>query len=518
MRQSDQILDISGVDRTVNIAPGVSMLAVLSKLNYKPWFALAEFVDNAVQSAIDNYGAMLRTDGAEYILRVDIDVDPAGDGRITVRDNAAGIARGDFGRAFRPAAVPPDRSGLSEFGMGMKSAACWFARKWSVRTTSIDDSNVYSVHFDVEEIVRDQIEELDISSESATAESHFTEVVLDGLYHLPVKRSLGKIKQHLTDIYRVLTRDNKLDLRFNGEPLVHTPVRVLEAPYFRQPASESVEWIKAISFDFGGGLEVRGFAALREVGSTSNAGFSLFRRGRVIEGSGDEGYRPQTIFGGGNSYRSQRLFGELNLEGFSVSHTKDGFQWDDNEESFLALLKDELDEFPIPLLRQAEGFRKNEPTRSQASATRQAVNNTSQAIEANLPVIIPVVAALESDYHTEIRDEGESGPRRAVSFDLKGQRWMIEIEVRSEPANDGWFTRTINTDEPSSVSIRLRINTAHPFVVRFGQRDSESLEVVLRMATAIAVGETIARQSDVKQAGVVTRNINEVLSRALSGP
>jgi hypothetical protein len=36
----------------VSIRPGVGILSVLRHLNYKPWFALAEFVDNAVQSYI----------------------------------------------------------------------------------------------------------------------------------------------------------------------------------------------------------------------------------------------------------------------------------------------------------------------------------------------------------------------------------------------------------------------------------------------------------------------------------
>src|SRR5271155_4566393 len=110
--------------RTVNIRPGISVLSILRHLNYRPWFALAEFVDNAVQSFVANRAALQALHGPGFKLKVEINVDPTPPARLTVRDNAAGIAREDFPRAFRPAAIPPDRSGLSEFGMGMKSAAC----------------------------------------------------------------------------------------------------------------------------------------------------------------------------------------------------------------------------------------------------------------------------------------------------------------------------------------------------------------------------------------------------------
>ena len=40
--------------KKVDIRPGVSVLAVLRHLNYRPWFALSEFVDNAVQSFSQN--------------------------------------------------------------------------------------------------------------------------------------------------------------------------------------------------------------------------------------------------------------------------------------------------------------------------------------------------------------------------------------------------------------------------------------------------------------------------------
>src|SRR5207247_10447915 len=105
------------------------------------------------------------------------------------------------------------------------------------------------------------------------------------------------------------------------------------------------------------GLDPYDLAALRETGSTSGAGFELYRRGRLIQGSADEGYRPEMIFGRSNSFTYQRLFGELQLEGFDVSHTKDGFRWDEHEDVFLEYLKEELNKPPLRLLDQAEGYR-----------------------------------------------------------------------------------------------------------------------------------------------------------------
>ena len=55
----------------------------------------------------------------------------------------------EFPRAFRPAELPPDRSGLCEFGMGMKSAACWFARQWEVRTSALGEPVERTVSFDI---------------------------------------------------------------------------------------------------------------------------------------------------------------------------------------------------------------------------------------------------------------------------------------------------------------------------------------------------------------------------------
>ena len=83
-----------------------------------------------------------------------------------------------------------------------------------------------------------------------------------------------------------------------------------------------------------------------EKGSRRDAGFSIIRSNRVITGWPDS-YRPETIFGeqegGSNNLVNQRLFGELILEGFEVSHTKDQILFDDGEQEELELnLKKQL--------------------------------------------------------------------------------------------------------------------------------------------------------------------------------
>ncbi len=504
----------------VDIRPGVSVLAILRHLNYKPWFALGEFVDNAVQSFIENREKLEAVEAKGFKLRVDIDIDPNPPARISIRDNAAGIPEAEYPRAFRPAAIPPDRSGLAEFGMGMKSASCWFAPQWSVRTSALGEALVRIVRFDIDNIVNDDIEELVVETRREKHGAHYTEIVLENVFQIPVKRTLSKLKEHLTDIYRVFVRGGLLDLRLNGEPLTYREPKVLLAPYFRDKAAADKLWTKPIEFDFGEGLAVNGFAAIRETGNTSRAGFALFRRGRLIQGSGDEGYRPSFIFGSSNSYRYQRLFGELHLEGFDVSHTKDGFRWDENEQPFLELLRDHLDSGDLPLLKQAEGYRARAPKDQLISAARQAISNTTQVMQDRLPEVLPVIAdagTVETPAH-----EAPAQPtlaERRFDIDFRGKHWSIHVEITNDSAESQWLVLSDTGDirqEPRRIDIR--VSMTHPFMVRFAQADNENLEALLRVAAAVALGEVLARDAGVRKAGTVRRNINDILRDALSEP
>ena len=227
------------------------------------------------------------------------------------------------------------------------------------------------------------------------------------------------------------------------------------------------------------------------------------------------------IFGQSNSYRYQRLFGELHLEGFEVSHTKDGFRWDENEQPFLELLREHLDSDELPLLRQAEGYRSRTARTQLAAAAQQAVVSATQAMEARLPDVLPAVADAPPLVEAPARDLPQqrklAGRRLDIGF--RGRAWSIGVEITNEPGESQWLVlsdRGASETEPRTIDIRL--NAAHPFMIQFAQADSQELEGLLRVAAAIALAEILARDSGVRSAGTVRRNINDILREALSEP
>lgn len=508
---------------TVNISPGVSVLSLFRHLNYRPWYAMAEFVDNSLQSFLD-YRESLSTVECKRLV-VKIELDQSDTGQITIRDNAAGIHEADYQRAFKTAQPPADSSGLCEFGVGMKSAACWFARKWSVRTSALGERVERLIEFDIDSIVRQCLEELTPVVSSAREEDHYTEIVLRGLHNPLQTRTISKIREHLASIYRVFNRDGLLELWFNKEQLEYDEPAMLTAKYYKDEAGEPKLWRKDIDLDFGLGLRARGFAALRQKASTSQAGFALFRRNRLVQGSADEAYRPSRIFKHSNSYTYQRLFGELHLDGFEVTHTKDGFRWEDHEEAFLELLEEELNAPPLPLLDQAEGHRVRPKAGELKQGAEVALEATARAIQTEVP---PVLERQLSEKPDDLSPPPtlptvDETSKRVIEADLNGVRWRIVLELTSDPSIGEWLSVS---DQPSledvgGVRVRrvgARLSLAHPFMDRFGGTEPDRIEPLLRVAAALALAETAARDSGVKQTGTIRRNINELLRSALSKP
>jgi len=514
----------------IGIRPEVTVLSVLRHLNYKPWFAIAEFIDNAVQSYSANRAALVALHGPKYKLKVTIDLDATAPGRIVITDNAAGISADDFPRAFRAAQVPVDRSGLSEFGMGMKSAACWFAQHWTVRTKALGEQVERSISFDVAHIVANKIESLEPVIRKEASSAPYTVVTLRGLHHLPKGKTLAKIKEHLASIYRMFLRDGQLELTFNDEKLAFREVPVLHAvPYVSAgvpaPTGAVVEWRKPIELDFGKGLRVSGFAALRETGSTPYAGFALFRRNRLIEGSHDETYRPSAIFKQTNSYPYQRLFGELHVEGFEVSHTKDGFRWEEYEEIFLEFLKEQVEAEPLNLIAQAENYRALPSRRDIAARATAATNSVAQHLEEDVaPKLVDVREhpPTPTPLHEALPESALKASERTVSLHDGHDEWVITLRTTVDPAGEDWISLSKADDsgvddDPRTRRLGVDLSLAHPFSVEFLGANHENVELLLRMAAAVAISLVVTEDMSGVPPETFLYNFNNLLRGALTG-
>ncbi len=514
----------------IEIRPEVTMLSVLRHLNYKAWFAIAEFIDNALQSYLANREALEAIRGPDFRLEVDVRIDTNGPGLIVITDNAAGISTADFPRAFRAAQVPTDRTGLSEFGMGMKSAACWFAEKWSVRTKAVGEALERTIHFDIRHIVDNKIESLNTESRDVGGPSaHYTVVTLRGLHHVPQGRTLGKIKEHLASIYRVFLRDNRMTLRFNNEPLNYTTAPILKAQKYTTPGVPAqrddlspIEWRKEISLDFGKGQRVTGFAALRETGSTPFAGFALFRRDRLIEGSHDETYRPSFIFRQTNSYPYQRLFGELHVEGFEVSHTKDGFRWEEYEDVFLECLKEQLEADPLNLLAQAENYRALPSKKSIEARATAATDSVANYIEKD---VTPLLVEAQSNpkqappMPQTLVPSALQSSEKTVSVNDGVWDWVISLRTSVDPAREDWVSMalqdSVSGDLDNTRRLVVELSLVHPFSSEFLGAQNENVELFLRIATAVCISLVLSADHAVIAPELALYHFNDLMRGAL---
>lgn len=510
----------------VSIRPGVGMLGLFQHMKYRPWYALGELVDNSLQSYLSNRDRLRDIEGPDYRLKVDIELSKDDGGSIIIRDNAAGISLADWPRAFLVAEPPSDASGLSQFGIGMKAACCWFADEWSLRTTHLGEDVSRSVTFNVPQIISSRDDTLAAYEEPMDWRQHFTELRLWNLHRIPQTRTIGKMRNYLGAIYRQFLRNDDILLTFNGEAVDYVEPPVLWAPRWDAPAgSDPVEWRKDVDIRLESGRRVTGFVAIRETGSTTDAGLALFYRRKVVTGAGDESYRPPDVFGQGNTFASQRVFGELNMDDFNVTYTKDAIVWYDEEEEFLDLLREHLNEGDLPLLRQAGKYRSRVASLPKEHHAQDVVDRTSQLLEqapdlSDDEPLLPEDITWQEPLVPEPEPEPAAAARsvfagRQTEVLVSGTTWTVHLELVNDLAMSDWVS-SVKDPESSANKVTVTVNQAHPFMRAFCEAPDQELEPVWRVAIALGLGQEIARQSGVAKAGVVTKKVNLLLRSVLS--
>lgn len=437
---------------------GPEIVRSYKRLSYTLWHALAEFVDNSIQSYFNNRLALdYAYSKSGQKLTVEITYQRAGGGHLKIRDNAMGMSEEELRGALRIGRPPEDTSGLSEFGMGLKTAACWFGNRWTVHTKKLHYNSAQFITFDVNRVASNDLD-LHHQQTPGADDDHFTEIDITDLNHQLYGQTIQSIKTYLRSMYRWYFRNDQLELTFNGDRLTwESPIEGNLHIHNEQDCLEQ--------FDFDiNQKRVHGWLAILERGSRANAGLTIIRRCRVIKGWPNS-WRPQSIFGqleGSNDLVNQRLIGEINLDNFDVSHTKNDISWKDDDQQ---LLEVELAHVAERFINIASSYRKRgaRGTKPGRSTITSAFGMLDEEIRSQrfLSLITANGGTLQGSYETFadsiIRAVATRQPR--ATYDLDGLTLNVFLlDQLSE--RDPYLGVEIGTGDTLSIVINMN----HPHV------------------------------------------------------
>jgi hypothetical protein len=247
-------------------------------------------------------------------------------------------------------------------------------------------------------------------------------------------------------------------------------------------------------------------------------GLSLFRRGRVIEGSHDEKYRPKAICGQMGSPRYKRIFGELELEGFAVSFNKGSFQEQEDLEALMEALQAEISAKEFDLYTQAEKYIKEKTQSDNTKVAKNIVNSLKKTTKhSNLKE--KVETSLKEIDNKSIATQNEKLTKKAKTIDshedfieIKDEKYKLKVELITEPSITDLYSLQIEDDELFAKKITYKINLAHPFFMRFERlKSEEDYQPIISIIRSLVLAEVIAPSQGSKNAGNVRMNFNHFL-------
>lgn len=497
---------VKTMGKKINIRPTSSVYATYKRLSYQPWTAIAEFVDNSTQSFYDHKSELMSLKYAKG-LRICIDYisdDVDGD-RLEIYDDAYGMEWSDFQRAIILDRPPISTNGRNEFGMGLKTAACWFGSVWSVESTQLNSKNKYYAEIDIDQLGKYKLEEIDVREEIVSPKKHFTKIIIRKLNKKIVgPRTISKVKDLLSSIYREDIRSGLVKIYYNGSLLQFKEVNI----YSEEVNGAKKVWKKDIDFSIlheGETLSVKGFVAIRIPGSVKDAGLTLIRRGRVIVGGSEANYRPTELFGDSNSYAWQRLFGELHMDNWPVTQAKDNFDWHNSglEEAFIQALE--------PLIRdyrkKAENIRVRERIDTNDLVTTAITGLEDSGLVENVNIEIvdtvttPPVSSIQSENipdnneptaETETVSDNETddgviidgGKQVNYSFKYKNIDYLFHIVFDVTDPSSHWLLVEPNGLNEYTLSINMKHSFFKPLIEK-----KDFLPIMTRMCIALVLAE-----------------------------
>ena len=469
----------------IQLKLGLEVIHSYKRLAYTPWHAIAEFVDNSTQSYFNNrkdldiaYGKV----GEQLTIGIVYD---RPSGLLRISDNAMGMSPAELTKALIVGIPPDNTSGRSKYGMGMKTAACWLGNKWTIRTKRLMAPQEHTITIDVAEVGSGNNDLPHSINEKISKDLHYTVIEISNLNQNFHGRTQGKIQDFLRSMYRQDLRNGNVSIEWQGNPL-----RWDDSDYHFLSAPDGTNYKREFSFA-AAGRDVHGWVGVLSSGGRARAGFSVLNADRVVKGWPDS-WRPETLYGqlqGSNDLVNQRLVGEIHLDGFEVSHTKDDILWFGDEEDEV---QERLKEICAEYVAVAKTFRKRGeteggPTQLETEAAIDELKRELSTGEIRDIVALEEVPTPDSVHQMKLPLVAAANSREPTYTANMGN-----LEVLGYLMDDGSFNDpyvAIESTRPGRVMIM--INTSHPHWSQL--QGSEGVLNYLRHCTYDAIAEWKAR-------------------------
>jgi hypothetical protein len=472
----------------IQLQIGLDVIHSYKRLAYTPWHALAEFVDNSTQSYFDHkdeLDALYSKEGEGLTVSITYDREQS-NGFLRIADNATGMSEDELSRALHVALPPLNTSGRSKYGMGLKTAACWIGNTWTIRTKKYGQTDEYMVTVEVDSIASGNSNLPTTVITDRPKEAHYTVIEITEHNRKFQGRTISKIQNYLASMYREDFRAKILTLEWQGAKITWNGFedRLLYAPDGSKYKKEFEYYVD--------GKKVWGWVGIFDKGGRPDAGFSIIHCGRVIKGW-PESWRPTSLYGqiqGSNDLVNQRLFGEIHLDDFEVSHTKDDILWLGIQEEEVG---DKLFEYcadyrDIALKRRKGGEDERGPSEIEVTVAVDELKKelTSPEMVDSIKIELVPPEAVVAESVKKIADSVAS--TREATFHAKIYDLEILIFIAADMSpNDPYVT--VDATMPSCIIVV--INTQHP---HWGQlKGSEGVLNYLRHCTYDAIAEWQAR-------------------------
>ena len=447
--------------KTIGLKVGPQVITTYRRLAYEPWYAIAEFVDNSTQSYFNNKAILdgqIKQDGDESLI-VSVIYDKK-KGTLRIVDNAMGMSFAELEHALHVALPPENTSGRSKYGMGMKTAACWMGNKWSIKTKKLGEDQEHSVVVDVTKVANAELDAVTHTPIEKANDRHYTIVEISEMNREFHPRTVGKIKQFLRSMYRIDLQDQILKLIWQDDELTWEKVDPLLVEDVH-----GQRYKKNFQFDIGG-KAVHGWVGILDKGSRALAGFTILQSNRMVKGYPDA-WRPTTLYGqlqGSNNLVNQRLVGEIHLDDFEVSHTKDSILWQGDQEAEIEeKLQEHCGDFKeIAQHRRKGGEDERGPSELDVKAAIDELEkelSSPEMVDQISIQVIPLPEIISETNNRIVKSVVENSlPQQQGNIQSDPRiAWRIYFE-KGSPNDQYAYGDSANPDE-----ITVIVNTEHPY-------------------------------------------------------